>query len=151
MAVLRAPSPGDPVISVEEFVERICLIGAAKGPRRFPRKRRDRQIVTKSILMTLDSARTYSELEINEAIQRWNVEVAPEISTDHVSVRRTLIDYGYLERTASGKKYRVGFPPGPVAFDLEIDDIDIRATVAAYRDQMERRAQERAKRRSTDG
>lgn len=136
------------MISVEEFVERICLIGAAKGPRRFPRKRRDRQIVMKSVLMTLDSSRIYTEPEINEAIQRWNREVAPEISTDHVSVRRTLVDYGHLERTASGKKYRVGFPPGPVAFDLEIDDIDVRSTIAAYRDQMERNAAENAKRRS---
>lgn len=135
------------MISVEEFIERLCLICAARGPRRFPRKSRDRQIVMKSIVMTLDSSKTYSEVAINEAIQRWNAEVAPEISTDHVTVRRTLIDYGQLERTPSGKKYRVGFPPEPVAFDLEIDDIDVRATIAAYRDQMERRAVKRPKRK----
>jgi hypothetical protein len=56
-----------------------------------------------------------------------------------VTVRRILVDYGHLERTADGRKYRVGFPPRPVAFDLEIEDIDIRATIAAYRDYSARR------------
>ncbi|MGH0035672.1 MAG: DUF2087 domain-containing protein [Myxococcota bacterium] len=127
------------MISPEEFVERLCLLGADRGPRRFPRKQRDRDILMKSIVMLLDGNRTYTEVEINAALQEWNRDVAPAINSDHVTVRRLLIDYGHLERSADGREYRVGFPARPVVFDLEVEDIDIRATVAAYRDYSARR------------
>jgi hypothetical protein len=98
----------------------------------------------KSIVMLLDSDRTYTEGEINAALQEWNRDVAPAISSDHVTVRRLLVDYGLLERSADGRKYRVGFPPRPVAFDLEVEDIDVRATIAAYRDYSARQRQSRS-------
>jgi len=120
------------MITLEEFVERLCRLGADRGPRGFPRKQRDRQILMKSILMLMDSSRTYTEPEINELLQTWNREVAPAIRTDHVTVRRLLVDYGHLERTADGRAYRVGFLTRAVAFDLEVDDVDVRATIAAY-------------------
>jgi len=131
------------VISPEEFVERLCRLGADRGPRGFPRKVRDREILMKSITMLLDSTRTYTEHEINEVLQIWSREVTPAIRADHVTVRRHLVDYGHLERTADGRAYRVGFPPRPVAFDLEVEDIDVRATIAAYLDYEARRRQER--------
>jgi hypothetical protein len=120
------------MVSVEEFLERICRLGGER-PRPLPRRRRDREILVKSILMRLDSSRSYSEPEINELIEIWNREVVPAIQTDYVTVRRLLIDQGHLERTADGRAYRVGFRADAVAFDLEIDDIDLAATVAAYR------------------
>jgi hypothetical protein len=126
------------MISVEEFVERVCLIGAAKGPRRFPRKRRDRQIMMKSILMHLDSRLSYAEPQINALLKKWKREVAPEVETDHVTIRRLLVDYGQLERRPDGAEYVVGFPPASVIFDLEVDEIDLASTVAAFRDQRER-------------
>ena len=131
------------MISPEEFVERLCRLGADRGPRRFPRKPRDRAILIKSIAMLLDNDRTYTEPEINVLLQEWNHDVAPAIDSDHVTLRRLLVDYGHLERTADGRAYRIGYPPRPVVFDLEVDDIDVRATIAAYRDYSERRRQRR--------
>jgi hypothetical protein len=133
------------MISPEEFVERLCLVGADRGPRRFPRRRVDREILMKSIRMLLDERRTYTEAEVNATLRGWSADVAPAIEVDHVTLRRLLVDYGELERTADGRKYRLGFPSRPVAFDLEVDDIDLRATVAAYR---ELALRERAKRRA---
>jgi hypothetical protein len=127
------------MISAEEFVERLCRLAADRGPRRFPRKRRDREILIKSITMTLESARTYSEAEVNDALLSWKREVGAEIETDHVTLRRLLVDHGHLERTADGRAYRVGYPSRPMAFDLEVDDVDVRATLAAYREHSERR------------
>ena len=121
------------MISVDEFVERLCKVGADRGPRGFPRSRRDRDILIQSFLLTLDSGRAYSEREINAALRAWKRDVAPAIETDHVTLRRLFVDLGRLERTADGARYRVGFPPGAVAFDLEVYDLDLRATVAAYR------------------
>ena len=134
------------MITLDQFVERMCKLGAAHGRRRFPRKQLDRSIMMKSILMQMDSAITYSEAEVNELLIRWGQQIAPAIETDHVTIRRLMVDYGYLERTASGSRYRVGFPPSSVAFELEIDDLDLRATVAAYRDFVARqRAEHRAR------
>ena len=127
------------MIALEEFVERLCKLGADRGPRGFPRKRRDREILMKSVVLGLDGAREYREREINERLIAWSREVAPAIQVDHVTLRRLLVDYGHLERTADGSRYRVGFPPGMVAFDLEIFDLDLRATVAAYREETTKR------------
>jgi len=121
------------MISAEEFVERLCRLGADRGPRSFPRARADREILIKSVRMLLDSGRSYTESEINAHLQAWNREVAPAIETDHVTLRRLLVDYGHLERTADGRAYRIGFPARPSAFALDVDDIDVRATIAAYR------------------
>ncbi len=131
------------MISVEEFIERLCLVGADRGPRGFPRKLRDRQILMKSFLMLLDSDRAYTEKEINRSIQKWSREVVPAVATDHVTIRRFLVDYGHLDRTPDGGSYRVGFPSGALIFDLEVDDIDVRATIAAYVDEQARRRRAR--------
>jgi len=135
------------MISAEEFVERLCRLGADRGPRSFPRARSDREILFKSIRLLLDSGRSYSEPEINEQLRGWKSDVAPAIDTDHVTLRRLLIDYGHLERRADGTSYRVGFPARPSAFALDVDDIDVRATIAAYREYLAtkpRRARPRA-------
>ncbi len=88
----------------------------------------------------LDSGRTYSEREINVLLRAWGRDVAPAISTNHVTLRRLLVDYRLLERSPDGAEYRVGFPPAGTAFELEVEDIDLRATVAAYLEHERREA-----------
>lgn len=127
------------MISVEEFVDRLCRVGADRGPRRLPRRQRDRQILMKSLRMGLDPLREYDEPEINACIETWRRDVAPAIDTDHVTIRRWLVDYGHLERTADGARYRLGYPPATVAFELEVEDLDLPATVAAFLAEQERR------------
>ena len=137
------------MIPLDEFVERLCKLGADRGPRGFPRKRRDREILMKSIVLLLDGTRAYTEPEINTSLLAWNRDVAPAIETDHVTLRRLLVDYGHLERTADGSRYRVGFPAAAVAFDLAIYDLDTRATVAAYQQHVkEERASKRRARKT---
>jgi hypothetical protein len=121
------------MITVDEFVERLCKL-CADGARPFPRARRDREILMQSIVQSLDSARSYDEREINELLQAWRRDIAPSIETDHVTLRRMFVDCGRLERTVSGSSYRVGFPPRTTAFELGVYDLDLRATIAAYRD-----------------
>lgn len=127
------------MISAEEFVERLCRVGADRRPRGFPRALRDREILMQSIVLGLDSSRDYTEREIDAALRDWKRDVAPAIETDHVTIRRLLVDWGRLERTPDGARYRVGFPPRGVAFDLEVYDLDLRATVAAYLEWQRRR------------
>lgn len=136
------------MISLEEFVERVLKLGADRGPRGFPRARRDREILMKSITLELDERRTYSEREVNDALKRWKREIAPALECDHVTLRRWLVDYGHLERTRDGKQYRVGFPQKSVAFDLEIYDVDLRASVAAFLAEQGRKAAEKQAKRA---
>ena len=131
------------MISAEEFALRLCRVGADRGPRGFPRQARDRAILIHSIVMGLDSERSYSEREINDALRAWKRDVAPAIETDHVTLRRLLVDAGRLERTPDGARYRVGFPARGVAFDLAVYDLDLRGTVAAYRELQKRRPRRR--------
>jgi len=128
------------VITLDEFVERLCRLGSDRGPRAFPRKRRDRTILFQSIRLWLNSERRYTESEINDALRAWLREVAPAISTDHVTIRRLLVDYGHLDRTPDGAVYQVGFPREMDVFELEVYDVDVRATCAAFRDDQARRA-----------
>lgn len=137
------------MIGLDEFVERLCRLGADRGPRRFPRRARDRAILMQSIAMRMDSARTYSEREINALLQAWKRDVAPAIETDHVTLRRLLVDHGRLERTADGRAYRIGFPARAVAFALEVYDLDLRATIAAYLEHA--RSRRRPRGRETTG
>lgn len=133
------------MITLDEFVERLCRLGADRGPRGFPRKPRDRAILMKSIVMLLDSDRTYSERQINALLEAWKRDIAPAIETDHVTLRRLLVDRGQLERSADGRAYRVGFPPAAAVFDLEVWDVDLRATIAAYREQEQDRRRRRGR------
>jgi len=135
------------MISLEEFVERLLRLGADRGPRGFPRARRDREILMKSVTLELDEKRTYSEREINAHLKRWKREIAPALETDHVTLRRWLVDYGHLERTRDGKEYRVGFPAKAVVFDTDIYDVDLVGTVAAYTAEQERLAAEKKAKR----
>ena len=134
------------MITLDEFVDRLCRLGADGARRRFPRNPRDREILMQSVVMELDSERSYNEKEINARIAAWSREVAPSIEIDHVTLRRLLVDYQRLERTADGASYRVGFPARTVAFGLEVFDLDLRATVAAYRDHVEERRRSAATR-----
>lgn len=127
------------MVNAEEFVERLCRLGAGSAKRGFPRKRADREILIKSFRLLLDGSRSYTEREINARLQAWKRDVIPAIETDHVTLRRMLVDHGHLERTADGHAYRVGFPARPFAFALEVDDVDVRATVAAYREYLAKR------------
>jgi hypothetical protein len=136
------------MISLEEFVERVVKLGADRGPRGFPKRARDREILMKSFTLGLDEKRSYSEREVNAELKRWQCEIAPALDVDHVTLRRWLVDYGHLERTRDGKQYRVGLPPRSLAFDAEISDVDLRATVAAYRAEQSRRAEEKKARRA---
>ncbi|MBW2392801.1 MAG: DUF2087 domain-containing protein [Deltaproteobacteria bacterium] len=135
------------MIALDEFLDRLLRLAVDRGPRRFPRRRRDRQILIKSILMLMDSSRSYSEREINLLLRARGRDVTPAICTDHVTLRRLLVDHGLLERSPDGAEYRVGFPPAGTAFELEVEDVDVRATVAAYLEHERRGAGKRRRSR----
>ena len=68
---------------------------------------------------------TGSEQAINEALDIWLADVGHRIEIDRVSLRRNLVDAGYLVRDLAGHEYRV-LPDGrgAIQFDQSVNSVD---------------------------
>lgn len=67
--------------------------------RLLPKKQKKQYIILKIIVSSIKPNRDYSEKELNDILKT--------ICPDFVSIRRGLIDYQLMARTADGKKYWV--------------------------------------------
>jgi hypothetical protein len=133
-------------IDSSEFERRIaafCLGGVGPG---LPRKQRDRHIFLKSVALHLGHGREYTESSINTALESWLEAVGEGVRIDHVSLRRYLVDEGYVVRDRAGSTYRV--LPSSVWSDLfepAVDAVDVvRAIHAAAAERTERRKRARS-------
>ena len=126
-------------INVEEFTQRLEALCARGSGREWPRKLPDQHVLLKSVILLLDPQRDYDEQELNARLETWCEDVGHNIVTDHVALRRYLVDAGYVQRDAAGRNYRLN--PAKVAeqFDAAIDSLDPVAIVA----EAQRRAEER--------
>ncbi|QAT51118.1 DUF2087 domain-containing protein [Caproiciproducens sp. NJN-50] len=62
-----------------------------------PSKQQKLQVVLKRVAEAFESGKTYSEQEVKELLAG--------IYADHATLRRSLIDFGYLKRTSNGASY----------------------------------------------
>ena len=111
-------------ISATEFKKRLAQLCLTSNSPELPRRQRDRQIVLKSIALCLSKDRAYTEQEINAALASWTAEVGHSLEVDHVTLRRSLIDEKYLERSEDGSLYRLSIPFCADWFAAEVDGID---------------------------
>ncbi|MBN2381064.1 DUF2087 domain-containing protein [candidate division WOR-3 bacterium] len=113
-------------ITKEEFSKRLVQLFAQNRISQYPRKRRDRHILLKSIVMTLSNGKDYTEAEINEEIKAWLVGMHNPPGLDFVALRRYLVDEGYMDRSRNGSRYWVISPgPSPRWFESDVDTVDI--------------------------
>jgi len=132
-------------ITSSEFERRIaalCLGGVGPG---LPRKRRDRRILLKGVALLLGHGRAYTESSLNAVLESWLAAAGPAVRFDHVSLRRYLIDEGYVARDVAGSEYRVCLSSEwSDLFEREVDDVDVLETVrAAVAERDERRVRRR--------
>ena len=93
-------------IGAEEFRKRLlAIVGPGGGPG-LPRRQRDREIFLRAAAQGLRQP-TYSESDLNAALGDWLSLVEIHDRVDHVSLRRYLVDSGYLQREAGGSVYTV--------------------------------------------
>ena len=59
------------------------------------------------VACTLERQRPYAEPEINEALIAWLASVRG--TPDHVTLRRRMIDCGFLKRTPNGSRYYLNY------------------------------------------
>ena len=113
-------------ITRDQFAARLVDLCLTSGLTGFPRKRRDRHILLKSVVLTMDEARVYTVAEVDDRLIYWLTDIGRSIRFDHVSLRRLLVDEGYVHRDRAGSAYRAGPEgSGEVAFEAEVDELDV--------------------------
>ena len=133
-----------PKITVDEFTSRLAAICLSQGGSGLPRRHQDRHILFRSVTLTLDPGRSYSESDLNLALTEWLDSIGQAIAIDHVSLRRYLVDEGYLVRDLAGVSYRVGAEVIAENFEPETNAIDPAAVLAEARRLREERKQQHA-------
>ena len=113
-------------ITVEQFEERMAELCLRSGVTGLPRKPRDQHILLNSVVLTLDRERSYTEREMGDKLAYWLVDIYTSADLDHVTLRRLLVDAGYLARKADGSRYQVANPASAEGiFAPEVDTVDV--------------------------
>lgn len=89
---------------VERMFGRALITG---GLHRIPRKQADRLVVLAVSVQALRRRIPYTEPELNEELAHWLQSV--HAAVDHVTLRRYLVDLGFLKRDRAGNRYFLNF------------------------------------------
>jgi hypothetical protein len=118
-------------ISAGEFTRRLrALARGGVGPN-LPRRAADAHILLKSVTLALAPRSPFTEKALGEALGAWLTAAGPRVDLDPVSLRRHLVDAGYLVRDSAGRSYRVELrPQHAIAFDAEVDGLEPLALLA---------------------
>ncbi len=126
-------------ITADEFKHRLEALCLSPGGRGLPKRRRDWDILFKSITLALEPGRDYSEKEVNQVVEEWLADIGQAIEIDHVTLRRHLVDTGYLVRDLAGTSYRVGLEAMADLFEPAADTVDPAAVIEEARSRKEQR------------
>lgn len=85
---------------VEAVFRRLLQPGRLEG---FPRNPDDLSIVLAVAATGLERRRPYAEPDVNEVLVDWLESACADI--DHVTLRRRMVDCGFLKRTTNGSRY----------------------------------------------
>jgi len=88
----------------ENLLRRLLHSGRFAG---FPKHPRHLDIVLAVAAGCLSRQRPYAEPEINDALGEWLASVRADI--DHVTLRRRMVDCGFLKRTRNGSRYFLNY------------------------------------------
>ena len=114
------------VIGNDEFTGRLVDLCLKSGLKGIPRRERDQHILLKSVALTLNPTREYTEGEMDDKLAFWLSDIARSIDLDRVTLRRWLVNEEYLIRQRDGTSYRVSIPAeGRVCFEASVEDIDV--------------------------
>jgi hypothetical protein len=132
-----------PTVTRDQFIRRLTNLCVRSGLAGFPKDDTDQHILFKSALLILGGAPAFSEKEINDRLALWTLQVCEIKNFDRVTLRRYLIDAGYLTRSSDGATYHIAQPgPRPGYFDASIDQVDVVETIRSAREEAARRKAE---------
>ncbi len=90
--------------AAETVLRRVLRSGSLE---QFPTHSRHLDVVLAVAATTLVRRRPYGESQINEALIDWLESVRGHI--DHVTLRRRMVDLGFLKRTVNGSRYFMNY------------------------------------------
>lgn len=126
----------------EQFTKRLVSLCLRSGLDGMPKAEVDQQVLFKSAALLIGTAGPLSEKEVSEKLQIWLTDVCVIKNFDRVTMRRYMVDAGYLTRSNNGASYQVAQPgPRPELFDEDVDKINPVDTIRSAREEMERRKQ----------
>lgn len=105
---------------IEALLRNLLQTGALKA---LPSSPHVRDTVLAVATAGLVRQRPYAEREVNDVLSSWLESVRATI--DHVTLRRRMVDLGFLKRTTDGSRYYLNF--GRVAAILGDGEVEIDA------------------------
>jgi len=135
-------SESQPITS-EYFMKRLVDLCLRSGLSGFPKNDVDQHILLKSAAVTLGQPGSFTEKELNEKLEFWVKHIGQIKNIDRITLRRGLVDTGYLTRNKDGSSYQVAQPgQRAVLFDGAIDHMDILEVLTTAREEMARKKRE---------
>jgi hypothetical protein len=127
----------------EHFIKRLGDLCLKSGLSGFPKDETDQHILLKSVILMIGHSGSFNEKEINDRLDIWVREISQIKNLDRVTLRRRLVDTGYLTRKKDGSSYQVSQPgPRPGLFEEAINQLNIPEVIATLREDIARRRKE---------
>jgi hypothetical protein len=132
------------MIAVSEFNRRFrALVLGGVGPG-LPRRDQDRHILLKAVVLGIAGELPCSERDLGQALRRWLAAAGPRVDLDPVSLRRALVDFGYLRRDPAGRTYE-RCDSGAAQFAPAVAALDPLEAMAGVREQLLSKARSRGR------
>jgi hypothetical protein len=133
---------GQQTVTPEFFARRLADLCLRSGMSGLPKDDVSRHVLFTSMVMKLPVDVPLPEREINAQLARW-IDTSGIKELDHITLRRYLVDAGYLARRPDGTAYQVvATPPGRPPLEAGVDGLDIEVVLEARRKEMARRKAE---------
>jgi len=141
----RARKPATPGEIAAAILRRHAPRSGLSLRRLYAGRREEFATLLASAALSLAAGTVHSEREVNDILVRWLATAGAMLDTDHVELRRWLVDTGLLDRDGFGRRYvRRSNPVGPCAAMLEaLADVDVPRLVSEVRAEAAARREER--------
>ena len=96
---------------------------------------RDFAVLLAAAAQSFPKGREFSEREVNDLLRAFLGDAGSMLGTDHVELRRWLVDFHVLDRDGYGRVYTAGAPAADIAGSCEqLAGVDLPAVARAARD-----------------
>jgi len=129
-------------MTINEFKKRFVKLCLRSGLSDFPKAAIDQHVLLKSVMLTMGETAVFTEKEINAKLAYWVAHIGTFELLDHVSLRRRLVDAGYLTRSNDGAVYQVaGSGVIMEGFETAVNHLNPAQILTEARADIERRKQ----------
>lgn len=130
------------LMNSKEFKKRLVKLCLRSGLSDFPKAAIDQHVLLKSVMLTMGETAVFSEKEINAKLKQWVDHIGTFELLDHVTLRRRLVDAGYVSRSNDGAVYQVAESGvGVVGFETAVNDLNPAQILSEACADIERRKQ----------